>query len=234
MSIKEIAEVFMNLKIPENFGGNMENDDYDWLYAWCEETVNKHLTIPHFYVHGVSKLVFVLKEQDWVIKIPFNGYYSNVLDDETCEYGKEEEEYWTFFQYAAENGWDYCNVELEKYESVQSRGLECFFADTRYLCSDKNNYPIYIQEKVIPCSDDKEKRTPSKKSLELVKDKHYFNDEWVAIAIDFYGEHKVKQFLDYIENIDPIISDDLHTGNYGYRPDGSPCLLDFSGWSEDW
>lgn len=227
MLIKEIEKKLRNLKIPEFFGGNSDEDDYEWLYAWSENEVKNLLAIPHYCAHGVSKFVFVLKECDWVIKIPFNGFYLNCWDETTGDYNEE----WSPFNGA--NGWDYCNIELEKYEEVQSRGLECFFADTRYLCSDRNYHPIYIQEKVIPCSNDKTKRTPSNKALEFVKNKSYFNSTWVAIAIDFYGEEKVNQFLDYIMNIDPVIYGDLHDGNYGYREDGSPCLLDFSGWCED-
>lgn len=229
MPIEEIEKMFYNLDIPQEFGGNIDTEDYDWLYDWCDSTVKKHLAIPHSYEHGISKLVFIFPNCDWVVKIPFNGYYTAIWNDEEEKYDNET---WNYFKNAMDS-WDYCNVELEKYEQLQSLGLECFLAETRYLCSDRDNYPIYIQEKVIPHVNDKKKRTPTKKSLELIKGKYYFNATWVALAIDFYGEEKTFQFLNYIDEIDTDMGEDLHSGNYGYRADGSPCLIDFSGWCED-
>lgn len=178
MPIEEIEKMFYNLDIPQEFGGNIDAEDYDWLYDWCDSTVKKHLAIPHSYEHGISKLVFIFPDCDWVVKIPFNGYYTAIWNDEEEKYDNET---WNYFKNAMDS-WDYCNVELEKYEQLQSLGLECFLAETRYLCSDQDNYPIYIQEKVIPHVNDKKKRTPTKKSLELIKGKYYFDATWVALA----------------------------------------------------
>lgn len=231
MPIKEIEKIFRNLSIPYEFGGNPDIDDYDWLYEWCDEVVKKQIGLPHTYSHGVSKLVFILDNCDWVVKIPFNGYYEKVWNKEKDEYD-EEQTNWVPFKYA-DGSWDYCNLELEKYEKLQELDLECFLAEIRYLCSDCDNHPMYIQEKIIPCCNDKKKRTPSEKSLTKAKNLFYHFDKiWIATAIDFYGEKKTLEFLDYIENIDQDMGEDLHSGNYGYREDGSPCLLDYSGWND--
>lgn len=229
--MQELIDIFSNLIIPKCFGGNVDTEDYNAIGEWGYDVINNHLPVPAHYNYGVSKLAFILEAYNWVVKIPFNGYYSASWDEEKNTYSEDEEEFFSF-QYAM-NDWDYCNTELEKYKKAIEKGLSCFFAETKYLCKGKNDHPIYIQEKVIPINEDTLKRTPSKKSLKFAKKQYYFNNEWLATAVDFYGMDKVVEFLDYINNIDPEISQDLHYGNYGYRLDGSPCLLDFSGWNEN-
>ena len=34
--------------------------------------------------------------------------------------------------------------------------------------------------------------------------------------------------MKYVEEKDPEILNDMHSGNYGYRPNGIPCILDFA------
>ena len=50
--------------------------------------------------------------------------------------------------------------------------------------------------------------------------------EWTAMALEYYGEEVVKKLFNFIEK-EGI--DDLHWGNVGIRKDGSPVLLDYSG-----
>ena len=52
---------------------------------------------------------------------------------------------------------------------------------------------------------------------------------WLAKAIDVYGEDEVNSLLDFIREHS---IDDLHYGNIGYRKNGEPVLLDYSGF--DW
>lgn len=228
--INTMANIFRKLAIPDFFGGNYDTDDYENIFQWCQTNRDK-IKSSYQLKHGVSKLVFLFEDmKDWVVKIPFNGYYYS------SNYTKEDEE-WIDFINASDDyygEWDYCNTELEYYEKMKENDLECFLANTQYLCSTLNYYPIYIQEKVTPQKEDTKKRTPSQKSLNLVNEKRYHvNRIWAATAIDFYGIEKTEKFIDYIENIYPRMGYDLHDGNYGYRADGSPCLIDFSGWEED-
>ena len=58
------------------------------------------------------------------------------------------------------------------------------------------------------------------------------NTEWIAICLDKYGKSKVERFLYYCENIDLDILDDIHNGNYGYRTNGTPCIIDYSGYAD--
>ena len=75
----------------------------------------------------------------------------------------------------------------------------------------------------------------SEDSLKKVKsnDKYrysgYFCKEWLAIAIDYYGEEKVLALLKFLDE-NRWMSGDFHEGNYGYRvSDNSPVLIDYTG-----
>ena len=54
---------------------------------------------------------------------------------------------------------------------------------------------------------------------------------WIANAIEKYGLEAYRKFVDFIYNQRPEVSGDLHLGNVGYRLDGTPCILDYAGWS---
>ena len=53
--------------------------------------------------------------------------------------------------------------------------------------------------------------------------------EWLARAIEYYGEAAVNDLLAFIE-LEGI--NDFHTENIGFREDGSPVILDYSGYRE--
>ena len=57
-------------------------------------------------------------------------------------------------------------------------------------------------------------------------------DTFLANCLDKYGKSKVKRFLHYCANIDPDILEDIHDGNFGYRKDETPCLLDYSNFND--
>ena len=230
------VEYFQSLTVPQFFGGDVDMGDYPVVEDWCEMNKGEF----DCYFHGVSKAALVSEKSNWVVKIPFNSHclYNYNPEEEGYDYDKPD---WYEYCDAGEFGWNYCALELDIYEEVEAAGLGIFLAETRFFCHTANNYPIYIQEKVIAENSwrNSEKINPSKKSLSIaktIKQKSYtrLSDKWLATAIDFYGEEKVKEFLHYINEVNPRMEEDLHGGNYGYRcSDGSPCLLDFSGWDED-
>lgn len=223
IDIFQEVNLFQTLSIPNEFGGNIDFDDFDVVEDWCE-IQRGHFNKKFSYYHGVSKVCFLFEEYDWVAKIPFNGYECCVYEDD------EENFYWEEFNV---NGvYDFCNEELLNYEHAMELGIERFFAETRYFCSTKSNHPIYIQEKITPVANDKEERTPSEVSLSKIDNKYNrtgCDKTWLASALDFYGEELFERFLDFINEKHPEIGRDLHYRNVGYRKDGSPCILDFSG-----
>lgn len=96
---------------------------------------------------------------------------------------------------------------------------------------------IIIQEKAIPLDDsDTISPTPSKEAKTAVKEHidsgawkclDMLNEDWVANLYDLYGEKFETAFVEFIK--DDIITD-LHTGNYGYRLDGTPVIFDYCGY----
>ena len=221
----------------DKIGADM-NDDYCSITENLDWAFRKVLPKTAAY-HGVSKMAIVIPESHYVIKVPFNGKWDTYYDDDNDAY----EECWEDFMYAnPENySFDYCRDELDKYERAVSAGLGIFFAETLFYGYTRGGYPLYLQEKVRPDSHLRRADTPKAKenSFTVVKSKREkdYNwkrlpEEWLAMAIDKYGLKLVERFIDFINNEEPEISDDLHGGNYGYRYDGSPVLLDFSGWRD--
>jgi hypothetical protein len=60
---------------------------------------------------------------------------------------------------------------------------------------------------------------------------------WLELAAKTYGRKKVKRLLRFLfsprkkdKHLSEIITQDLHDGNYGFRLDGTPCFIDYSGY----
>ena len=175
---------------------------------------------------GISKMVIISPNfNNIVIKIPFNGEFDNNAE-------------WIPFKWAnGSSNSDYCLAEYEKYCRLKTYGLDCFVAKTiKYKTID--NVRIFIQEKVTPeadrCFSD---FIPSLKSKELARKwkeegQSIFDAVWFANCLDKYGQSKVQRFLYYCNNIDLDILEDIHEGNYGYRENGTPAILDYSNFSD--
>ena len=175
---------------------------------------------------GMSKIVIISPNfGNVVIKIPFNGYYM----EKNMECSLE----WNPFHWAASSDpKDYCLAEFEKYNKLKTYGLDCFVAKImfyREICGVR----VFLQERVIPENDSYCTRKPSRKSQDLAnkwfdEGKIYIEPEWIANCLDKYGKSKVERFLYYCANIDLDILEDIHEGNYGYRNNETPCILDYS------
>lgn len=175
---------------------------------------------------GMSKIVIISPRLNGVvIKIPFNGYFKEV--------DMEGNMYWHSFRWASgSDPKDYCLTEFEKYQRLKTYGLDCFVAKVM-LYKEKCGVRVFIQEEVTPENDSYCTCRPSKKSQDLAdkwydEGKFYIEPEWIANCLDKYGKSKVERFLYYCANIDPDILEDVHSGNFGYRSNETPCILDYS------
>ena len=175
---------------------------------------------------GISKIVIMSPNLgDVVIKIPFNGYFEETISTKSMN--------WYPFRWApGSDSNDYCLAEFQKYNRLKTYGLGCFVAKTFFykkICGVR----VFLQEKIIPYCDLYDDKKPSQKSLDLA-DKWYnegkicIEPEWIANCLDKYGKSKVERFLNYCVNIDPDILEDVHYGNFGYRENNTPCILDYS------
>lgn len=186
-----------------------------------------------FVKSGASKIVIISpKFGGAILKISFNGFFE-LIDEYNYEDTSPDNTIWTPFHQVADkknnNISDYCLAEFHKYNNLAEQQLECFVAET-VLYLTVSNINVFLQEYVIPLKDHKSEPHPSKEARQLAASicKPVTTD-WIAMCIECYGQKKVEKFFDYCDRIDPDLISDTHYGNYGYREDGSPCILDFSG-----
>ena len=218
--------------IPIEFGANLEED-------WCPVTeelgwkIEKETGIPIEVCHGVSKMAIIIPGCSLVIKIPFNGQwkYEEKYNKETGEYEKGEEYFEPFYEYD-----DYCALEESVYKNAEAAGFDQYLAKTSFYKAIKNCY-VYVQEKVFGLYSDKAS-TPtddSRRKIKARRDGYIGTSDWSACFIDFFGEDAFEKFYNYCvygdDEHEMCIDDDLHAGNIGFRADGSPVILDYSGWA---
>ena len=218
--------------IPIEFGANLEED-------WCPVTeelgwkIEKETGIPIEVCHGVSKMAIIIPGCSLVIKIPFNGQwkYEEKYNKETGEYEEGEEYFEPFYEYD-----DYCALEESVYKNAEAAGFDQYLAKTSFYKAIKNCY-VYVQEKVFGLYSDKAS-TPtddSRRKIKARRDGYIGTSDWSACFIDFFGEDAFEKFYNYCvygdDEHEMCIDDDLHAGNIGFRADGSPVILDYSGWA---
>jgi len=213
------VEDFKTIIVPENFGGFYGGD-------WSDEMINVLNQLScledgegETWSYGASKMVFYI-DAETVVKLPFQG----LIDD---DYDQEDGEF-IFHEFESGN---YCQIEEEIYDAAVDEGLEMFFAGTRFGGFTANGYPFYISERVNQCGG----KAPSQNSLKRADEMSMysmgeFSRFWLARAIEWYGEELVGRLIDFVN--DQRIND-LTGGNTGYRADGAPVLLDYSGFRED-
>ena len=229
LTARKIAQ---SIKVPHEFGRE-EYDGYFDLEPFYEQVEDLTKDYGDCYLHyGISKLVFIFDNLPFVIKVPFNGYWYSYEDPDT----RQEERYFEPFECECNDSYgDYCAIETEVIQDAQHFGFGAIMADEMCI-GDYNFHPFYIQEKVksarveIP-------RTPSEDSLKKAKELDNLYqicaDVWRALAIESYGEIFWKRFIEWADTHATGILEDMHSGNYGYRYDGTPVMFDVSGFNED-
>lgn len=227
---KVMNEIVKN--VPEQFGGYDDGDaDTDVLWQACRDA---GLDCKDFDIdNGASKCVANIDGCDSVLKVPYSGVWYLDWDDEEGEY-IEGSDYFEYF-YGAKNSRnsrsDYCLTEYEKYMELKAAGLDVFFPKTE-IFGECEAGCVIKQEKVKTWYEDKPKTSDvsEKKASEMGR---YTNipDEWLAAAIEYYGEELVQKLVTYCHDVDDTIDADVHYGNLGFRIGGGPVILDFSGFS---
>lgn len=228
-----IEDKINNLRVPYEFSQTEDGFDVDaenfintlWETFKCDDVLT-----------GASKCVVLLSNQNFVLKIPFEGkqIWEQVRNYDAEEYNSDDYDF-VFYPFSCartKDHWDYCNDEVEIFKKAEAAGVSSFFARTDFYGYSKDNYPIYIQERCEVFGnvdvDDKYqnlskevKTSASKVSSELPK-------EWIALAIEYFGQELTDKFLAFVE--DEYI-DDLHYDNFGFIGD-RPVLIDYSGYSD--
>lgn len=225
----KLTKVFNEIvkKVPEKFGWD-EYDTEEQNTVVVSEALRDARVAGGAY-RGATKVVAVISGCSSVLKVPYSGKWDY---DESIDH-----DYFTKFKGAdnsEDHGWDYCLTEYEVYEAAKENGLDIFFPKTEIM-GECESGTIIKQERVLdfyeycPVSEDE--------TIEFVNSDIKYccfaDSQWVAAAIERYGLAMVNKLIDFLENNFPIVAEDLHHGNIGFRENGDPVILDFSGWNED-
>lgn len=172
---------------------------------------------------GASKLVIVPHNENYVIKIPYNGaYYSCSGFEEFLSANSAED----FF-------WDYCFTETLIWRLAKAENVHKAFAKERMI-GIINNHPIYIQQRVeVYANSDKynsnnENKKEKTEKYCREKDFRIFSLSWQTDAFEYYGSKQFDKIMSFIENYDLR---DFHNSNLGYIGQ-RPVFLDYSDFNE--
>lgn len=226
LTTDDILKVFQELNL---YLDELTEENYEYkLINPLMDAVDKEL-LPDFECFtGASKVVLHFEGTDFVIKIPFNG------TEELC-YEDDDEYMFVPFdgagEYYEDNCWDYCNLEVERFQAALDEEVDKCFVETIYIGS-VNNYPIYAQELVEMYDYSEHNFKNSNKADELEKTSSLcksnkvqcFHTNWLTDARKYYGEDFLIKLLKFIDNY--YISD-LHSGNLGYIC-GRPIIVDYA------
>ena len=226
-------------------------------YDWAEDFIDR-LSCEVAIASGASKLVIIPKDEDFVLKIPFLGRYSEewirnedyTLDERDPDYDWDEAGHYEtifspFVSAAVREGddiWDYCAAETTIYELAIEEGLENYFA-AEYLLGFIENMPVYVQDKVCPCEDAAIDPYRSLNSKDNETYRHYlsqsspsenrFPPTWSMQFIKIYGEDELTRLIEFLNA--HRINTDWHAGNLAYIEDDPsfpiPILLDYSNYN---
>lgn len=222
-----IKNIITDIYVPEKFGINLDDDWSDNFDAFVSDIENNYAGAE--VCHGVSKAVIVAKDEDIVVKVPFQGYYESYEENEE----DFDEQFGVFYPNEGANNkfnnWDYCQLEVEEYEKAKAHHVGNFFAEVQ-----KVEHGCYIQEKCecfcVKNSGVARSENSMNASNRLRKKYHVrFNSLFIADCVEYYGEEATDNFLAYVYEYG--IDEDMHDSNYGYATaDGRPVLIDYSGW----
>ena len=221
----DIYNLLKKISFPKNF--------------FCEETFFEHN--PNIYTFsknnfdiftGCSKLVIAPKFADYVIKIPFNGFFQGIEED------------FTLFERAFDDpddleAWDYCAKEVYIYNLSKIYFAETInpFAKTIFF-DTINNWPVYLQEK---CESFKSLSFKSPFSNEELSSTYHtlaekcgscccMNSDWLTYYYKTYGLDKTSSLLEFLQYYE---LEDFHSDNVGFsKKTHKLVLIDFSGFNE--
>ena len=230
LTTDDILKVFqeLNLCLDELTEKNYEYKLIDELY----EAVDREI-LPIFECFtGASKVVLHFEGTDFVIKIPFNGTEEACYEDDGEFY--DEYEFVPFSgagEYWDDNCWDYCSIEVERFQAALDEKVDECFLETKYVGS-VNNYPIYAQKFAeIYCYGDRDYEHSNKaddlnKTSSICSSHHVkcFHTNWLTDVRKYYGEEFLLKLLCFIKDYEIR---DLHSENFGYI-NGRPIIIDYA------
>lgn len=231
-NVRLAQEIVKTLDIPYSYGRMTDGDIYQ--YGLIESQLSKEWGA-YKVDWGISKAVIIFEELPFVIKIPFYGSwdFEGEYNAETDEY-ECGEDYFKEYQYAGESGSnDYCSAEEHVISEMEGVGFGALAPDMMCI-GEHNDHNFYIQEKVRVFDYDEVQTTEDslKRAREMEHEYWYGESEWRAAILDNYGEEFWKEFINWAHSRNFAFLGDMHSGNIGYRFDGTPVILDLAGFDD--
>ena len=249
----ENLKEYMKLTIPEEFG-EVENGYYNVVIDNVAENANNIKRCD--YRLGASKLCLIPEENKYVIKIPFNGcFYLDIDNNETfsrfyCAKTENEYDNWNYclseleiYNKAKDAGFEMFLAETD-YLGASKTGHPIYVQEKVLPYAE-----FYTKDKNTSSDNSKEisKRIHNIYrnfcyNYHLINNENMLADEaigyvfcetgeaFLAMIIETYTYELVEKFSRWVIDEAREIAMDLHCRNIGFRAsDGTPCLLDFSG-----
>lgn len=171
---------------------------------------------------GASK--FVINYNNYVIKIPFTGYYCRDFESDAVYLGG----YWE-----ATNP---CAEEELIYENASNEMKELLLPNI-FIGNVNNCFPVYIQETISHSFSDrdytKDKIKEETIDYQILKrlEKELFTYSYrvnLIFLVPFVAKFGIKKTKEAMIDINEL--DDLHSDNYGYLSNGRPVIFDYAGY----
>jgi hypothetical protein len=204
--------------VKDSIDGSCDADEAP-IYTNIDERLDLDLSELNYAV-GASKFV-IFYNSNWVIKIPFTGYYW------------EEEDLTPIL----EGYWDDtnpCDEEMAIYDNA-SDDLKKLLVPNYFLGWINGSIPIYIQRRVKAsyCYIERKeiigKSSPIQKKIatKVIEDwRRFFNRDIRGILLNIFG---IKRLKDIALEIDAL--SDLHSKNIGFMSNGDFAIFDYAGYT---
>ena len=123
---------------------------------------------------------------------------------------------------------DYCRIEAGNFKDAEEEGLGEYFAACYELCSIeppsdydyKGLVTFYIQERAESNSSKTSKTCEEYTGSDC-------NDDEDRVRSLFGESEKIERLIEFLDDWN---INDLHSGNFGYTVDGTPKIIDYSGY----
>ncbi len=222
-NIEEIRKILKGFN-PEHFT-DMDYDLIDIIDAHTSTNEKDNWS----WESGATKAVIISKNKDYVLKVPFDGWYDSSEDECSIIFKY-------FYNGGGCEGWDYCELENEYYNNiVKGTKFEKYFICPKLI--DVSEWPVYIQEKVEVYADiinpltlSREEDRKTVKNSKKVQEVSNLPIPWLAVVLEKMGNN-IEEFEEFITFIHDNFSD-LHRGNIGFL-NGNPVIIDFGGFDEE-
>lgn len=213
--IDEVRAIISKIILPYCFGTDDDDFEDSVLNDQLKDVTDREFCLHH----GVTKAVIEFKDFPFVVKIPFDGWWD--ID--------------TFvpFEYASYKvSNNYCGADYDETLRFQQYGFS-EFAPCMKMLGNWQERDIFVQEKILPYWEGINSIKISQNSREKAEGTDWetpFSTNWIAAAIEIFGEKKWAAFNEWAQGEEFIR--DMHSGNYGFSIDGRPIIFDLSGYND--